>query len=302
MKNKRISQIGFLLIILIFMSISSKFPLNIDNNNLYELKEPSSSAVLSNDFLQTFGEFTLNRSEFEQIRDIELYDLLNNGRKEIIVISTVWNSTGDTDRKGLLQVYDFYSHKITLLDSLILTNTSNNLELFEINLHDLDEDNTKEIVITGGITNTGWAFLNAYNFTLGYIQLEFTSWWNASYFTDLTVTANDMIFADFDNDAIKEVCTLTSTREAFDNHQNIIRFWTVNDNKLILEYQAQFQTNNLELHWQFDDNFWAYDIDKDNTPEILICGAYNTVASDDKTKLWALNYTGSVINEEAYTY
>ena len=302
MKNKRISQMGFLLVILVFMSISSKFPLHIDNKYLYELKEPSSSAVLSPDFLQTLGEFTLNRSEFEQIRDIELFDLDNNGRKEIIIISTVWNSSGDTDRKGLLQVYDFHSHKISLLDSLILTNTSNNLELFEINLHDLDGDSTKEIVITGGITNTGWAFLNSYNFTLGSIQLELTSWWDASYFTDLTVAANDMIFADFDNDAIKEVCTLTSTREDFDNHQNLIRFWTVNDNKLILEYQAQFQTNNLELFWQFDDNFWAYDIDKDNTPEILICGAYNSIGSDDKAKLWALNYTGSVINEEAYTY
>ncbi|MFX1478204.1 MAG: OmpL47-type beta-barrel domain-containing protein [Promethearchaeota archaeon] len=283
------------------MSISNTLLLNVDNKYSYGLREPKSSAVLSSNFLQNLGDFTLNTSEFEQIRDIEVLDL-DDDHEEIIVISTVWNSSGDTDRKGLFQVYDFYSQKITVLDSLILKNSSNNLELFEINIYDLDQDSTNEIVITGGVTTTGWAFLHAYNFTFGHLQLEFTKWWNASYFTTLNIVANDLLFADFDNDDINEICTITSTREAFDNHQNLINFWTLNDNKLILEYHAQFQTNNLELLWQFDDQIWAYDIDKDNTIEILICGPYNTIASDDKAQIWALNYTGSSINEEAYAY
>lgn len=253
-------------------------------------------------FLQSIGDYTLNMTDYEEVRDVKNFDLLNNGRDEIIIVSTIWNSSGDTTRKGLLQIFDFQDYTITLLDSLIISSPPDHIEFFQVNLWDIDDDATTEVVIAGAIQNQGWSFIKVYNFTTGHLQFETETSWYDSYSGLNNIYYNDMIFADFDDDGTKEICTLTSVPYSWENYGNNFRFWNLTSNTFQLEKQFNFQNNNLELHWRFDDNLRAFDIDEDNTPEILLLGAYNDIGYDDKAKLWALNYTGLALNQEAYTY
>jgi len=304
MVRKNIKKIYCLILVLtlyISNSISSKFP-NIPDNfgGANILKVPSLSEVFNENFIQFTDEYILNMSDYEQIRDVETFDLLNNGRDEVIVSSTIWNTTGDTDHKGLLLIFDNKHHNIVLLDSLIISNASNNLEIFEINLYDIDDDGTREIIMTGGIVNTGWAFFKVYNFTMGYLQLEWENMWFSSYSGSLNVVNNDMIFADFDNDGTNEVCTLTTIAYDWENHQNLVRFWTVDNKTLNLENIFSWNTNVIELSWVNDDNFLFADLDSDNIIEILIFGAHNTGAtSGDYARLFSLTYNGVSLNGEA---
>lgn len=300
MKNKRILQFGFLLILICFMSSSSLFPLDIQNNFSNNIEEPLSSDVLTNDFLDSIVNFTLNRSDYEEIRDIDTFDITGDGRKEIIILSDIWNTTGDTTKRGLLQVFSYFPHQLDLLDSYI-SNESSNIEYFELNLYDIDEDGITEIIITGAITGSAWAFLKVFNFSSRTINFEWDSWWYYSFGFE-GVTYNDMVFADFDDDGTNEVCTLTSIRSSWQYHHNRFRFWNVSNKELLLENEYNFAVNSLELFWSFDDNLRAYNIDGENKVEILIFGAYNSDAHDDSAKLWALNYNGTSLTTKAYTY
>lgn len=261
-KIKKTYLLVLFLMLYLSTSISFKFPKIPDNfGDTNILSEPSLSEVFSENFIQFTDEYILNMSDYEQIRDVETFDLLNNGRDEIIVSSTIWNITGDTDHKGLLQIFDTGHHNIVLLDSLLVSNASNNAEFFEINLYDLDDDGTTEIIMTGGIVNTGWAFFKVYNFTFGYLQLEWENKWFSSYSGSLNVVNNDMIFADFDNDGTSEVCTLTTIKYDYEDNQNLIRFWTVGSKSLILENTFSWNTGTIELSWTNDDNFLYADLD-----------------------------------------
>jgi len=300
-KIKKTYLLVLFLMLYLSTSISFKFPKIPDNfGDTNILSEPSLSEVFSENFIQFTDEYILNMSDYEQIRDVETFDLLNNGRDEIIVSSTIWNITGDTDHKGLLQIFDTGHHNIVLLDSLLVSNASNNAEFFEINLYDLDDDGTTEIIMTGGIVNTGWAFFKVYNFTFGYLQLEWENKWFSSYSGSLNVVNNDMIFADFDNDGTSEVCTLTTIKYDYEDNQNLIRFWTVGSKSLILENTFSWNTGTIELSWTNDDNFLYADLDADNVIEILIFGAHNTGApSGDYARLYSLTYNGVSLNGEA---
>lgn len=277
--------------------------LNDDKRQRAELNRDQAiskaTSVFNESLFELLVEYRLNQSDCEQVRDVEAFNLSGNGREEIIVISAIWN--GSDDVKGLIQVfdYDYYNDSSALLDSLVLSNSSNDVALFEVDLFDIDEDGTTEIVITGGINSQGWAFLKVYNFTAGQLNFEWDEWWFSTYSGSLTLSANDVLFADFDNDTVTEVCTVTTISVTYQNHNNTVRFWNVSGNDLVLENQFDFQTSYIELDWRNDDNLWAADVDADNYTEILIFGAHNSGGAGDSANLYALNYTGSALNEEA---
>ena len=99
-----------------------------------------------------------------------------------------------------------------------------------------------------------------------------------------------MIFADFDNDSINEVATLTTVVNTWLDQENIFRFWNVSNNGLHLENEFSFQTGNLEPHWTYDDNLWAVDLDNDNYTEIMVFGAHNAQSSGDSMNLYLFRF------------
>ena len=304
MKRKFNKKVLFILGLFLIFLIIGNFPIDLQNKNakVYNDESPNSNQMLTDNFLQSKASFTLNKSDYELVRDIELYELTFDSIEELIVVSTIWNSSGDTSSKGMLQIFDFSSWEITLLDSIIYSNGSNHADFYELSLYNIDGDFATEIIVTGAMRTLGWAFMKVYNFTSGKLQFEWEKWWYSTYAGSFSVVYNDMIFADFDDDSTKEICTVTTITENYDNSQNIFRFWTLSGSILTIENQFNFHTGNLELHWESDDNLQAYDIDADGKTEIILFGGYNDFLNADKAKLWALNYTGSALTEEAYTY
>ncbi len=309
MKLKRILNKKEILIILLpfflILNIEIFFgDLNIANqcfeDNKEVLKEPHMSKVLDETYFSSYLNYTLNMSEYEQSRDMETYDLTGNGRNELVVISAIWNSSENI--KGLVQVFGFnYFYQMSLLDSLMLINASNDVQLYEINVFDIDEEGIPEIIVTGAIANQGWAFLKVYNFSDGILNLEFEKWWYSEYASRYNINTNDVLFADFDNDSKKEVLTVTNIPYDWDNHQNTFWFWNVGTNDLILENKFNFLTNYIELDYRFDDHLKATNIDSDDYIEILLFAAHNKEMNpqDDSTVLLALNYNGTDLMEKA---
>lgn len=243
--------------------------------------------------------YSLNQSDYEMVRDMEAFDFLNWNRKQIILISSIWNTS--QYHRGLIQVFDYdlkYYNQITLLDTITLADGSGNLDLFDIQIYDIDKDNITEILISGGVSNE-WAFLKVYNLTDGKLNFEWDTWWDCFYKFGGGVAESAVVFADFDNDTTVEICTLTSTSYSWEDYQNVIRFWTYANKTLTLENTFDFGTNYLELGASIDDSVNVVDYDTDNRTELLIFGGHGSSGNDDCANLYALNYNGTALTTEA---
>ncbi len=287
--------------IYILHTIPSNSSLSSNINPSEELKFRSTD-LLNATFFNLMAKYNLNMSDYEQVRDMEAFDFLGWHRNQIVLISSIWNET--ENHKGLIQVFDYYLkyyNQTTLLDSLVLSNSSGDLDLFEVVLYDIDSDNVTEILVTGGVLPDDgmnqMAFLMVYNLTEGNLLFEWEKWWSAAY-VDGGVTGNSLVLTDFDKDGIIEICTVTSTYYMWDNYQNVIRFWNYSNHNLALENTYDFGTDWFEMSWSIDEGVIAADYDKDNRPELLIFTGHASSEADDSADLFALNYTGSALTIE----
>ena len=296
-----------ILIILILMAFSTVNKIEYKNKDYFH-----NNPTLENDIEINYpkssnfdypNEAILNHSDNEEFIDLETDVLIENGREEIIIIANLWNGT--ENKTGLLMVMDYnFQNDPVVLDSLSITNSTGSVEFMDLNIYDIDQDNTKEILVTGAINQKGWSFLRVYNYSRGKLELEIIEWWFDSFSDSLRLNYNDLIFGDFDADGFKEICIITNVIKSWEDHQNTFRFWNLIEGEMILEYNTHFNPTTLNLDYEMDDNVRAINIDSDDHLEIVLSCPRDTQATDF-TRLYALNYTGTSLNLESeisYSY